>query len=370
MNTDVVKLTSDLINIRSQSEIDGELEISRYIRDYLKDIGIKAEIKEFAKGRCNITASIGEGEGLMLNGHTDTVPIGNSKDWKYGEDAKLFNGRLYGRGASDMKGGLAAILAAIPDIDASKAKRRLLFTFVADEEVWSRGSEWMLKNNKELFKNVNYGIIAEPTDMNLQIAQKGHAELNLIVNGISAHGSRPELGKNAIIDMSKSLLALEKSLEKTKKEDVLLGRGTINIGLISGGTATNVVPDQCSVRIDRRLIPGENSKTICSQIKKALDPVGVDYRLEVKNIRPPFRLSESSYIVRFMDDIVKAKHTGSPGYTEAELYKSSADIDCIVFGPGTKAIIHKANEYVSVSNLVKSRKYFSKIMQSWCAMGL
>ncbi len=366
-NVDVAKLTSDLVNIRSESEKDGEAEVSKYINEYLQDLGIQSEITEFAKGRCSVTASVGRGEGLMLNGHIDTVPIGDKSKWKYGTEAKVVNGNIYGRGTSDMKGGVAAILAAISDIDLSKAKRRLAFAFVADEEVMSRGSEWLIKNRKEFFRNVKYGIIAEPTDMHLQVAQKGITEMIVTVKGVGAHGSKPELGRNAITDASRFIVALEKLKKSLKVKDKMLGKGTINVGLIKGGTAVNVVPDYCEIAIDRRLVPRETPEIASAQVKKVLDSVNMDYKLEVFNSRPPFKLGESAYIVKFLSKIIPGIHIGTTGYTEAELYKSMANMDCVVFGPGAKPVMHIANEYVSISNLAKSRKYFSQIMQKWCS---
>jgi acetylornithine deacetylase/succinyl-diaminopimelate desuccinylase len=366
-NADVVKLTSDLVNIRSDSENTGEREVSRYIRDYLQGLGIPSEITEFAKGRCSVTASVGKGDGLMLNGHTDTVPTGSANEWRYGVEAKAVNGRLYGRGTSDMKGGVAAILAAIPDLNLSRAKRRLVFAFVADEEVEFRGSKWLIKNRKEIFKNVKYGVIAEPTDLHLQVAQKGIASISVKVKGMSAHGSTPELGRNAIVDMSRFIVALEKLPQNLKTEDELLGRGVINVGTINGGTAINVVPDHCEIKIDRRLVPGETAEIAAAQVKKILDSVNIDYRLEVSYSRPPYRLSENVYILKFLSEIIPGKHIGATGYTEAELYKSMANIDCAVLGPGTMSIAHKPNEYVSISNLAKSKECFSRMMQKWCS---
>ncbi len=361
---DVVKLTSDLVNIRSQSEYDGEAGVAKYITEYLDDLGIVSETTEFSKGRCSVTASIGKGEGLMLNGHIDTVPIGDERKWKYGTEAKAVNGKLYGRGTSDMKGGVAAILASLPSISKSHLRRRLLLTFVADEEVSSRGSEWLIKNRPMLFNRVRYGIVAEPTDMNVQVAQKGHVVVDVTAKGLSAHGSKPELGHNAIVDMSKFIMSLGRLKFKTR--DRVLGKGTVNVGRISGGTAVNIVPDLCEISIDRRLVPGETDTIASSQIKSILNSLGISYEIKTRGYRKPFALKPDSYIVRLLRSIVSSNLTGSTGYTEAELYNAKAGIECVVFGPGTKNIIHKPDEYVSILNLEKSKKYFSMVMQKWC----
>lgn len=365
MKTDPVSLTRELIDINSDPYASGEKEISRYISEYLGELGISHKVFEFERNRCNVVASIGEGEGLMFNGHTDVVPIGDPGKWRYGTGAKVANGKVYGRGASDMKGGVAAILAALPGIKPNGSGKRILLTFVADEEVFSRGSTWLLKNRRETFRDVKYGIIAEPTGMKVQVAQKGVMELRITVSGKSAHSSRPWMGVNAIDGMARVITALDDLAKGMKVNDPLLGRGTINVGTITGGTASNVVPDSCEILVNRRLVNGETPESALSDMKTKLDRLGIDYDMHVMHAKMPYEIDQDSRIVRMLRSLVKGDVTIANGYTEAEMYSRMTGMECVVFGPGTKTNIHAPNEYISVRNLEKGTKYFSRIMGAW-----
>ncbi|MDE1851229.1 MAG: M20 family metallopeptidase [Candidatus Micrarchaeota archaeon] len=364
MKTDPVSLTKELIDIDSDPYTNGEKEVSKYISEYLGSLGISHKVFEFERNRCDVVASIGSGEGLMLNGHMDTVPIGDASKWRYGTDAKVVNGKLYGRGASDMKGGIGTILSALAGVKANSGKR-ILLTFVADEERTLKGSTWLLKNRKEAFKGVRYGIVAEPTALKVQVAQKGVMELAIRVNGKSAHSSRPWLGINAIDGMARAIVELQKLSKEMKINDPLLGKGTINVGTIKGGTASNVVPESCEIEVNRRLVNGETPDTAVSEIRKRLDRLGIDYAIKVLHAQMPYKVDQDSKVVKMLRSLVKGDVTIANGYTEAELYARMANMECVVFGPGTKTNIHAPNEYISIGNLEKGTRYFSQIMGKW-----
>ncbi len=358
-------MTKDLVDIRSESAGDGEGEVSKYISTYLKEIGIKSKTISFGKHRSNVVVEIGEGEGLMLNGHTDTVPIGDPSKWKYGTSAHIANGRVYGRGASDMKGGIAAILAALETASLREPKRRLLLAFVGDEERNLEGSRCLLSRYKSLFNGVRWGVIAEPTDLHICIAQKGIVEFSITVTGKAAHSSQPWLGRNAITDTAKAIDALSMLQSQFKTHDRVLGSGTINIGRISGGIAANVVPEKCKFEADRRLVPGEDAHTAINQIKVALKRLPIYYKMRVTVSQMPYSLPRNSFIARYLKSLTGREFAGVYGYTEARLYKDIADIDCAVFGPGTLKGIHGPNEFVRVSDLEKGTMYYSRIINQW-----
>lgn len=366
LKKDVVKLALDMVGIGSDTHAEGEKGVAEYIHEYLQGIGIGSELIEFKPGRFNVSARIGSGEGLMLNGHMDTVPIGDSKLWKYSPYGHIANGRLYGRGASDMKGGLAAILASLNNVDLRHPERSLLLTFVADEEVGSDGSMWLLDNRKELFEGVRYGIISEATDLDIQVSQKGILSFYLNIRGKGAHASAPWLGKNAILDAVKAIKALEIIESKKRISDPLLGRCTINIGRITGGTATNVVPDSCRVGVDVRLPPGENNGEFVGAVRKALGKLGIDHSIEITVDRDPYRVNGRSPLIGFMKSVAKSNLIGGRGYTESKLYNERINMDCVVVGPGVKDAIHKPDEFVPLSNLARSERIFSNVMDRWC----
>jgi acetylornithine deacetylase/succinyl-diaminopimelate desuccinylase family protein len=364
---DVAGIALDLVGIGSDSCTQGERGVAKYIDRYLEDIGIEARVIEFEKGRFDVLAKIGNGEGLMLNGHMDTVPIGDLRLWRHSPEGEIKNGRLYGRGATDMKGGIAAILAALHDVNLKNPKRALLLTFVADEEVHFIGSRWLLSKRKDLFRDVKYGIIAEPTDMRMQVAQRGILSFYVETIGKGAHGSTPWKGRNAIIDAVRAISALEKFSAGRKAKHGMLGKGTINIGKISGGTATNVVPDNCRIGVDMRLVPGESPRGMLREVRAVLDATRIDYGIDVAVQKMPYSVRRNSYVIGLLGGVAGSRVNGGSGYTEADLYNDMAGMDCVVYGPGTKDLAHKADEFVSLPNLYRSTKIFAGVIGKWCS---
>ncbi len=360
-----IELTQELVEINSQNPTHSEKEIALYIKDFLEDLKMYAEVEEFQKNRSSVVASLGKGEGLLLNGHIDTVPevAGWTKDPFKG---KIEANKIFGLGSSDMKGGVAAILSAVSKLAKEKFKRKLLLTFVADEEVGQMGSEHLIEKRKDLFKDVEYGIVAEPTDLKIEIAQKGVVDFKVWFSGKSAHGSRPEEGDNAIYKATafiEEVKILIKELEKTKHK--LLGSGTINIGKIEGGVKINIVPDSCVIEVDRRLIPGETPELAKTQLENILKKLHLDGKIEQVVGRHPLLVSEKSLIVEEIQKIRKSEITFAAGYTEAELYKTKAGVECIVFGPGNHKI-HCPDEYIEIDKLKEATQIYEKLIRNWC----
>ncbi len=362
---DAVELTQELVRINSQNPTHNEKEVANFVKDFLEDLKLAPEILEFDKNRPSVICSVGKGEGLLLNGHIDTVPIvsGWTED-PFG--GKIKENRLYGLGSSDMKGGVAAILAGFAKLSKQKFKRKLLLTFVADEEVALSGSRYIIEKKKEIFEDVEYGVIAEPTSLAVKIAQKGVADFNVRFFGKSAHGSKPEDGDNAIYKATafiEEVKRLIKELGKTKHK--ALGSGSINIGRIEGGVKVNIVPDTCLVEVDRRLIPGETPELAKKQLEDIIKKLHLDGKVEQTGGRLPLFVSEKSPIVKELLKIRKSELTVGKGYTEAELYKTEAGVECVVFGPGNKGI-HCPDEYVEVDKLKEAESVFEKLIRNWC----
>jgi succinyl-diaminopimelate desuccinylase len=361
-----IELTQELVRINSENPPGNEAEIAMYIKDFLDDLKISTELIEFEKNRLDVVASIGEGKGMMFNGHMDTVPAGGN--WKYNPfEGKIVNGKIYGRGTSDMKGGIASILAAVKNLSNEKFKRKLLLTFVADEEDLQKGSEYLIKNRKEIFRDVKYGIVAECNDLNLTIAQKGIVHLRVKFKGKAAHGSRPDLGDNAIYKAADFIQEIRKLIEQLKKRrNSILGSGTVNVGTINGGTRINVVPDFCDVKVDRRIIPGETPDYAISQIKNILKKLKLKADIEVESKRFPMQISDKLEIVKLVKSITNVKMIGSSGYDEAELYYREAGVPSVTIGPGVSNQAHVANEYIPIKNLQKATKIYEKLIRKVC----
>jgi len=361
-----IELTQELVRINSENPPGNEGTIAKYIKDFLDDLKIPADIIEFEKNRFDIVASIGDGKGLMFNGHMDTVPAGGN--WKYNPfDARIIGEKLYGRGSSDMKGGLAAVLTAVKNLSKEKFKRKLLLTFVADEESLAKGSIFLIKNRREALNDVNYGIMAECTDLNARIAQKGIIKIKVKFKGKAAHGSKPELGDNAIYKAAEFIQEVRKLIEQLKKRrNVLLGSGTINVGTINGGTKVNVVPDFCDMEIDRRIIPGENPKIAVNQLRNILKKLKLKAEIEVSKSRLPMQLNKNLELIRILQSITKTKFIGESGYTEAELFYRDAGIPCFSFGPGMSDQAHVTDEYIPIKNLQKATNIYEQLIRRVC----
>jgi acetylornithine deacetylase/succinyl-diaminopimelate desuccinylase family protein len=362
-----MELTQELIRINSENPPGNEREVAKYIKDFLDDLKISTEIIEFEANRFDVVASIGSGKGMMLNGHMDTVPVG--QNWKIDPfEGKIVNGKIYGRGASDMKGGIASILSAVKNLSKEKFKKKLLLTFVADEEVALKGSEYLIKNRKEIFKDIKYGIMGECTDLKVRIAQKGIVHIKVKFKGKAAHGSKPELGDNAIYKAADFIQELRKLIERLKnKKNPLLGSGTINVGTINGGTKINVVPDFCNIEVDRRIIPGETPDYAIKQIRKILKKLKLKADIELEtNSRLPMQLNKNLELIRILKNITKANLVGESGYTEAELFYRDAGVPCVSFGPGISELAHTTNEYVPIKNLKKATKIYEELIRKVC----
>ncbi len=374
---EVVKLTKKLVNIKSEIPQYGEAgkdiekSMAEAISGYLADSGIKAEVPEVEKGRYNVIAEIGQGERLMLNGHMDTVPMADPSQWRHGRTyCNTVNGKLYGLGTADMKGGLAAMLVAVSRINLKNPKRGLLLTFVADEEGDFKGSNWLFANKPDIFKNVKYGIIGEATDMRIQTGQKGLVGITIKFMGKSAHASTPEKGINAISKAAGFMACLEDFKKSTKGRAMLSQGNTLSIGTIAGGRSQNTVPDSCTLGIDMRVVYGFTAAAAVRTINDLLRKASFgkkDADVTVNYSKNAFTLAENAKIVNMLKNATGQQKTicGS-GYTEAELYYSKTGIKCAVFGPGSKKAIHGPNEYVSVSDLKRAEKIYGKVVSDWC----
>lgn len=292
----ILNLLKELVQIDSQNPPGNEKTIAYFIKDFLQELKLDVELQRFGPKRYNLVCCLGKGKnGLMVCGHLDTVPIGRKDEWKFDPWGELVGNKLYGRGTVDMKGGIACLLIALKNIlqKGRRFRRKLVVCLVGDEEVGLRGSTYLIEKRKDIFENVKYGILAEPTNFNLIFAQKGIAGLRIRFKGKAAHGSKPKLGVNAIYeacDFIRELRKREKALKKKKDRD--LGPGTINVGKISGGTKVNMVPDFCEVEIDRRLIPGESLKVAISEVREILRSLKLKADIEVMVSRPPLKLQK------------------------------------------------------------------------------
>jgi len=376
----VVGLLRKLIEIESVNPHmeggTGEEEISRFIADHLRSIGMEVYTQDVGDDRFNVIGILrGEADGrnLMMNGHTDTVGVkGMTID-----PFKPFieNENIHGRGACDMKGPLAGMITAAKALVDSGVKLRgdLLISAVVDEEYKSIGTEKLLREYRS-----DAVIIGEPTDFQISIAHKGFVWLEIETRGKAAHGSIPEKGVDAIAKMAK-IISRMRSLEKmyTRKKHDLVGVPKIHTSMIEGGSEWSVVPDFCRLKLERRTIPGETSSLVIEEFNKILNEVSTEDPLlsaKVKKIfeRQPMEISPDEAIVKNLRLAVqKIRRTeprivGEPYWTDASLFVNQASIPTCLFGPGDIGLAHSADEFIKISDVVDSAKIYALTAQSFC----
>lgn len=385
--SEVLRLASDLIKINSENPPCDMQEIARYVTELLKSNGIGVEKKESAKGMVNLVARLGKPPYLVLNGHMDTVPIGLRDSWKCDPlSGEIKGGVLYGRGASDMKGGLAGILHAF--ILASRYEERfdsgLLLMAVPDEESGGQnGTEWLLQNTG-IAKETSAALIAEPTDIdNIEIGQKGSLWLKLRSVGESAHGSlSPHVGKNAIFQLFDALEDFKSITHQTAETDESLrcvieeskrrviqtikvpkasrsiDHISLNVGKFNGGNKVNMVPDLAEAELDIRIPIGMTVESVKGMLEKKLrDHTGIS--MEVVVGTNPNSTSPDAKIAKTVESNVERVIGRTPSKTfqwaaSDARYFRYRKIETVQYGPANAKGIHSYNESVKTADIVSA----------------
>jgi succinyl-diaminopimelate desuccinylase len=379
---DLIELTSRLIQIPTENPPGDEKRAFIFLKPLLSKMGFCVNIHLSPKGRYNIVAEKRWGKGgrrLIFNGHLDVVPAGNPSQWRHPPyQGKLSKGRIYGRGASDMKGGVASFIHAISMIDRAKIslpQGSLVLHLVSDEE--SHGHQGMGFLSQSRMIKGDAAIVGEPTNLDLVIAQKGALWFKVSTFGKSAHGSRPQQGVNAIEKMMNLIDRLNSI--PLLKEHPLLGKPTINIGTIEGGTKVNVVPDRCEIEVDRRLLPDEKKEEVLREIKEAIDSVQArdplfKYQIEEIDYAEPSEIHPDEEIVRIGLEAgqevrgERPRVRGFSGFTDGRFYINQFHIPTLIFGPGGTDQSHTADESVEVDNLIQAAKIYGLILIDYLSL--
>ena len=373
------------INIPGEKE-GQQLEIGNFIYKKFQEIGLNnvrfQDVYPGAKNVLGETLASSKKTGIIFNGHMDTVNVNNMKIDPF--RGSVIDGKIYGRGTADMKSGLAAAIFAVKailDLNINLSKG-IFLTAVVDEESSGRGINKLISEGIQ----AEYGIVGEPTcyggRLKIAIAHKGRAEMEVTVKGKASHGCAPELGINAISRMCEVIQAIEKELPKklSLNSHPLLGTGTINVGVINGGTQSNIVPDTCTIKIDRRILPGEDLEDVQNEIEDILEKLRKkDSKLNV-SVKPtknsllrraqPMEISPDEKIAKMaslaIEQVTGAPGLiwGSPGYTDASPMVNKAKIPTIVLGPGR--VGHTQDEHVHIDEVITCTKVYALIMKSIC----
>jgi len=359
-----------LVRAKTVNPPGNEVEAARVVMKEFDSLGIPYKTYEKEAGRTNVVGELGKGSpSLMVIAHLDVVPEGEG--WGYPPfEATVKDGKVYGRGTVDDKGPLASALLAL------KALKELNIGFtgtfsvagVADEE---RGSTFGIRYllQEKLIKP-DYVLVAEAMNGDIEIAEKGSAGGRLISKGKQAHGSMPEEGINAIVKLAKVLARIEE-LEFTYKPDPMLGKPTVNVGVIKGGVAGNVVPPSCEAQLDIRILPGQNHETVKRDLEAFVEKVKmeekdpqIDINVEIPRSMPATSMPPDSPLIQVITEAaeevtgVKPKLFGIGGISVAKNFILSG-IPAPVFSLGDDKLDHMANEYIRADELVNMAKIFA-----------
>jgi acetylornithine deacetylase len=368
---DLVRLTGDLVRFPSVTPPGTEEAIAGFLAERFRSRGLVAELQEVAPGRFNAIGRLGPAGGrphLVLNGHLDVMPAGDG--WSLPPfEPTLREGRLYGRGSADMKGGLAALICAVDAVAAARVPLTGTITLaaVADEEGYQAGTRRFVESAGP----ADFGIVAEPTSLRPATAQKGDVYLEVTTRGRSAHASVPEAGHNAIEDMGLILAGLEELRVAFGRRSAhpLLGRPTLSVGTISGGTVTPVVPDHCRITIDRRVLPGEDMSALAGEVEELIARLRASHPRLDATVRvlwafPPSEIAADDPVVHAVQEATRQvagiwpAPFGLTGTTDANLMIDPGGISTVIFGPGDLAVCHRPNEFVPIDELVAACKIY------------
>jgi acetylornithine deacetylase/succinyl-diaminopimelate desuccinylase family protein len=375
----LTQVLADLVRIESiNPELvpggSGELSMARYVADFLKAAGLEARLEEVGPGRFNAVGTLrgrGGGRSLMFNGHVDTVGVAGMAE-PY--SARVENGCLYGRGAQDMKGGVAAALMAVEALARDGPLRGdVIVAAVADEEYKSAGTRALLKGGVR----ADAAIVMEPTAMEVVIAHKGFAWADIETEGRAAHGSRPEEGLDAIVFMGRVLGEIEKLQAElaARKPHARLGHGSVHASLIAGGQELSSYPARSKLSLERRLLPGEDSATLDRELRRALscleaaDPK-FSATVTLGYSALALETAEDAPIAWTLVDCARriagpeVKLGAQSFWTDAALL-SEAGIPSVLFGP-TGAGLHSAVEYVRLEDVALCAETFVECARAFC----
>jgi len=363
----------DSVNPSLASSGGGEAEIANAIAATLRQGGLDVEIQEVAAGRSNVIGILEgrqQGRSLMLCGHMDTVGVAGM-DAPF--DPVQKDGRIYGRGSQDMKGGLASMIAAILRIaeNGGLAAGRMLLAAVVDEEYASIGADALVTKWK-----ADAAVVGEPTDMKIAVGHKGFEWVEITTEGVAAHGSRPADGRDAIMRMARVLARLEKLDREiqSRKPHLIHGTGSLHASLINGGRELSTYPDWCTLQMERRTIAGEPNRCAFLEVEKILDALkseDPEFKASAKFLfsRPPYLTPEDHDLPQMIGAIVaglgmKPVRGGMTFWTDAAIL-GEAGIPSIVFGP-RGAGLHSTLEYVFEEDVLACRDILIELATGFC----
>ncbi|TAD90833.1 MAG: acetylornithine deacetylase [Alphaproteobacteria bacterium] len=357
------------------------LSLIHWVRDYLAQHGIAAELTHDAAGeKANLFATIGPTDvgGIVLSGHTDVVPV-DGQPWTTDPFQVVErDGRLYGRGTSDMKSFVAACLALVPHFTSRPLSVPIHLAFSFDEEVGCRGVPLLLAEVAKRPVRPRGCIVGEPTNMRVVDGHKGKLSLRCDVRGLECHSSLVHLGVNAVEYAAEAIAFLKAMARRKKAEGPHDARfdpphTSVHVGTVAGGTALNIVPLACGFDFEFRTIPGEDASVLLAELETyvrtvlepemhAVDPT-TGFTIEEVATFPGLDTPEDSDIVTLAKQLAGQNHTEKVPYgTEAGLFQATG-IPTVVCGPGSIEQAHKPNEFIDLSQVAQCEAFLLKLLE-------
>jgi succinyl-diaminopimelate desuccinylase len=373
-----VELAQALVRLNTMNPPGSEAAAAHLVGDLLEAAGFDLAYHEFARERVSLVARLkGSGDRLPLcmTGHLDTVPLGSapwSRDALAGE---IEGGFLHGRGSCDMKSGCAAMtvagleLAGLAGGQAGRLKGGLLLVYTAAEETGSQGAAHLAASGL-LAGGAGAMLVAEPTGNRPVLGHKGAFWLTCSTKGKSAHGSMPQEGINAIYPAARAVVALERLFDD-ELADPSMGRPTVNVGTLSGGTKINMVPDQATFEVDLRTVPGLEHDALLARVKGLL---GTGVAVEILQDLPFVATGEDDpWVARLLALARERLGGGQPGYlnyfTDASILKSAlGGPPTVILGPGEATQAHQTDERCPVAQIEQAAEFYTALARDWCGV--
>jgi succinyl-diaminopimelate desuccinylase len=370
---DAIALTRALLRFDTINPPGRERECARHAGALLEEWGYRVDFHEYAEARTSVVARAG-GSGskapLCLTGHVDTVALGVSP-WTRDPFAGESDGdRLYGRGSSDMKAGIAAILLAARNVSKKlSGTPGIVLVLTAAEEGGCIGSQHLART--QLLGRAGAMIVGEPTSNYPFVGHKGSLKFHAKFRGVSAHGSMPELGVNAIYKAAKAVSRLE-GFDFGVKPHPVMGGPSLNVGTFAGGQGVNMVPDEASIGVDIRTVVGMDHASLLGRLK---DLLGEEAELEVfSDMNAVWTEPEQEWVQRVFE--ISGRHLGArPGARTAtyntdagNLLKAYAGAPTVVLGPGEARLAHQTDEYCSMARILESVAIYEELIRDWCGI--
>ena len=374
---DAVALTRALVRVDSRNPLlvsgaPGERAVAELLAGVLADWGFRVELHEALPGRPNVVARVGKpgGRALMFNGHLDVVGVEGMTHAPW--DAADWGDRIYGRGSSDMKSGIAAMCAAAARV-AGEIEGEVIVAAVADEEYESAGTRSLIERGIR----ADAAIVTEPTGLAIMPAHLGFVWIDVTTHGRAAHGSRWDLGVDAIRHAGLVLSELDRfdAEELPRRRHALLGRPSVHASMISGGIGMSTYPDKCAIQIERRTIPGESPELVRQEIESISERASQRHEnfradVSVTFAQEPSDVAVDAPIVTALQGALRESNEdvriqGMTAWTDAALL-NAAGIPAICFGPGDIGLAHAAEEYVIIEEIERATRVLERLAIQWC----